>query len=229
MKIHFIKQLLLIGAITISTFSLSHAVENPVIVKASTTKTLEDLDNDRDINKLVSGWMYRDTAQWDKLQNIFTPDATIEVTWFEGRAADFINASKKMGTSQLSAKHLISNPVIEYKGNKAIAETDVMIVVHNDSIKLGSTVHARFYDQIKRVDNEWKISRRQVFYDFGSFNYPTGPVEIDQNIVEKFPIAYAPLGYLLNSAGYPVNRIFATKNSDAEKLIREQGQAWLEN
>jgi hypothetical protein len=227
MKIHFIKQLLLIGAITISTFSLSHAADNLVIDSQSAVSKWGKLDNDRDISKLVSGWMYRDTAQWDKLQNIFTPDATIEVTWFEGKATDFINASKKMGTSKLSAKHLISNPVIEYHGDKAIAETDVMIVVHNDSIKLGSTVHARFYDQIKKVDNEWKISRRQVFYDFGSFNYPAGPVEIDQKIVEKFPVAYAPLGYLLNSGGYPVNRIFATKNSDAEKLIRKQGQAWL--
>lgn len=104
-----------------------------------------------------------------------------------------------------------------------------MIIVHNDSIKLGSTVHARFYDQIEKLNNEWKIKRRQVFYDFGSFDYPAGIVPIDQTIVNKFPINYAPLGYVLNSAGYPVNRVFATKNSDAEKQIRQQGQLWLNN
>lgn len=192
------------------------------------TGELAHLADDKAITHLVNGWMYRDTAQWDKLKSLFSPDATVEVTWFEGKASDFIAASQKMGKTALSTKHLIGTPIISYHGDKAIAETNVMIVVHNDSIKLGSTVHARFYDQIQRLNGEWKIIRRQVFYDFGSFDFPAGIVPIDQSIVAKYPLAYAPLGYLLNSAGYSVNRVFATKNSDAEKTIRTNAQTWLQ-
>lgn len=226
MKTINIKQIVISTMLITGVASLTHVHATP-IQTTHETRTLNHLADDKAITNLVNGWMYRDTAQWEKLQSIFAPEATIEVTWFEGKATDFINASKKMGTSKLATKHLIGTPVVNYHGDKALAETNVMIIVHNDSIKLGSTVHARFYDQIQKINNIWKIKRRQVFYDFGSFDYPAGVVPIDQTIVDKFPMAYAPLGYLLNSAGYPVNRVFATKNSDAEKQIRQQAQLWL--
>lgn len=180
------------------------------------------------IGELINGWIYRDTAQWDKLAALFAPDATIEVTWFEGLAHDFIEASRVMGTSSLSSKHVIGSPIVTFNGDRAVSETNAMIVGMNESIRLGATVHSRFYDYLEKQNGEWKICKRQVIYDCGSFDFPAGIIPVDQQVVSLFPLAYAPLGYLLHSGGYPVKRLFATRNSPQEAEIRRGGEAWLQ-
>ncbi len=181
------------------------------------------------IGELINGWIYRDTGQWDKLAALFAPQATIEVTWFEGLASEFIAASRKMGKSPISSKHFIGAPVITFSedGSRAVAETNAMIIAMNESIRLGATVHNRFLDNLQKIGGEWKICQRQVVYDCGSFDFPAGIVDIDGEIVAQFPLAYAPLGYLLHSAGYAVQRLFATRNSPLEDDVRRSNAAWL--
>jgi hypothetical protein len=37
----------------------------------------------------------------------------------------------------------------------------------------------------------------------------------------------APLAYLLEKSGFPVNRVYPTKGSNLEKTIKTKGQKWL--
>ncbi|HZZ04708.1 nuclear transport factor 2 family protein, partial [Paraburkholderia sp.] len=67
------------------------------------------------IADLMTGWMYRDLAEWDKLGELFTPDGEIEITWFQGKASDFIAGSQRMGASDLKTKHVITSPVVDFK------------------------------------------------------------------------------------------------------------------
>jgi hypothetical protein len=45
--------------------------------------------------------------------------------------------------------------------------------------------------------------------------------------VQKYPREYAPLAYLLEKSGFPVNRVYPTKGSDLEKTIKAKGRTWL--
>ena len=47
----------------------------------------------------------------DALRELFHPDGTIEVTWFEGLASEFVDGSIKMGASDARTKHLIAPPM----------------------------------------------------------------------------------------------------------------------
>ncbi|NLS54635.1 nuclear transport factor 2 family protein [Hafnia alvei] len=179
------------------------------------------------IADLMTGWMHRDLAEWDKMLELFHPDGTIEVTWFEGLFTEFVKGSQRMGNSALVTKHLIGSPMIQFNGDKAIVETNAMIVIENAQMKLGASVHNRFYDWVEKRNGVWKITRRQSIYDFGSFNFPQGIVEIDKATAEKFPIAYAPLAYLLEKSGFPLSREFASKGSSLETEMKVEGQAWL--
>ncbi|MCE9884211.1 nuclear transport factor 2 family protein [Obesumbacterium proteus] len=179
------------------------------------------------IADLMTGWMHRDLAEWDKMLELFHPDGTIEVTWFEGLFTEFVKGSQRMGNSALVTKHLIGSPMIQFNGDKAIAETNAMIVIENAQMKLGASVHNRFYDWVEKRNGVWKIAHRQSIYDFGSFNFPQGIVEIDKATAEKFPIAYAPLAYLLEKSGFPLSREFASKGSMLETEMKAEGQAWL--
>src|SRR5438309_10016156 len=37
----------------------------------------------------MTGWIHRDLGEWDQLRSLFHPDATIDITWFTGKAGDF--------------------------------------------------------------------------------------------------------------------------------------------
>ncbi|MRS13659.1 nuclear transport factor 2 family protein [Enterobacteriaceae bacterium RIT691] len=181
------------------------------------------------IAEVVNGWIYRDTGQWDKLSTLFTEEATIEVTWFEGSAQAFIEASRTMAASTLSSKHLIGMPLIAFNDDKAVAETNATIVGMNESIALGSTTHCRLIDCLIKQGGEWKIVDRQVVYDSSAFDFPKGAVAIDPQIIDRFPMAYASLGYILHSGGYEIKRRFATRNSPEERTIRQKAEAWLQH
>ena len=189
---------------------------------------MQTMTEDRQqITDLMTGWIHRDLGQWDAMRSLFHPDATIEITWFEGLASEFVDASARMGASDLKTKHMIGNPVITFNGDKAIVETNAMIIGENIKLDLGCCVHNRFYDRLEKRHGEWKIVHRQSVYDMGSFSFPVGLVEIDKAVCQKYPREYAALAYVLEKSGFPVNRVFATRGSELESKMKAEGQAWL--
>ncbi len=185
------------------------------------------LEDRLSIADLMTGWIHRDLAEWDKLRELFHPDGTIEVTWFEGRAADFVDGSMRMGKSDMRTKHFVGSPLVTFNGIKAIVETNAMIVGENASLDLGAIGHNRFYDRVEKRDGRWKIVKRQSIYDMAYFTFPRGVVELDRKLIERHPREYAALAYVLEKGGFPVTRTFATRGSDLEATMKATGQAWL--
>jgi hypothetical protein len=185
------------------------------------------LEDRQSIADLMTGWIHRDLAEWDKLRDLFHPDGTIEISWFEGLASDFVEGSRRMGQSDIQIKHFIAAPLVTFNGNKAIAETNAVVIGENVRLDLGCSAHARFYDRVEKRGGIWKIAKRQGIYDFAYFNFPQGMVEIDRGLVKKYPREYAALAYCLEKSGFPVKRVFATKGSDLEKTMKAKSQAWL--
>jgi hypothetical protein len=185
------------------------------------------LQDRQDIANLMMGWMYRDLSQWDRLRALFHPDGTIEVTWFEGLASDFVDGSMRMGASDLKTKHVITPPIVTFNGGRAIVETNAIIVGENVRLGIGCSSHNRFYDLVERRRGTWKIVRRQSIYDMGSFTFPRGHYEVDAETVQRYPREYAALAYVLEKSGFPVKRIFATRGGDLEASMKAAGQTWL--
>ena len=181
------------------------------------------------ITDLMTGWIHRDLGQWDALRQLFHPDGTIEVTWFEGKARDFIDGSMKMGASDARTKHLIGTPVVSFNpsATKAVVETNAVIVGENVKLNVGCEGHNRFYDRVEKRDGVWKLLHRQSIYDMATFTFPMGLVEIDSAVVAKYPREYAALAYMLEQSGFPVKRVFATRGSKLETEMKTAGLAWL--
>ena len=181
------------------------------------------------LNDLMNGWIHRDLGEWAQLRNLFHPDGTIEITWFEGLTSDFVNGSMRMGASDLRTKHLIASPRVTFNaaGSKALLETNAIIIAENVKLNLGCESHNRFYDLAEKRDGDWKLFHRQSIYDMGTFTFPQGIVEIDPATVAKYPREYAALAYLLEKSGFPLGREFATRGSKLEADMKAAGQHWL--
>lgn len=184
-------------------------------------------DDRLQITDLMTGWIHRDLSQWEALRGLFHEGATIEITWFEGLASEFIDASARMGASALKTKHMIGNPVFTFNGDKALVETNAMIIGENIELNVGCCTHNRFFDRVEKRNGHWKIVHRQSVYDMGSFTFPLGLVEVDMSVAKKYPREYAALAYVLEKSGFPVNRVFATRGSELEKKMKAEGEAWL--
>lgn len=187
------------------------------------------LHDRQQLNDLMNGWMHRDLGEWEQLRELFHPYGTIEITWFEGPGSDFVDGSMRMGASDLRTKHLIASPAITFNeaGDKAILETNAIIIAENVKLNIGCECHNRFYDMAEKRDGVWKLFHRQSVYDIGTFTFPLGPVAIDQTIAAKYPREYAALAYLLEQSGFPLGRIFATRGSELEAKMKIEGKRWL--
>ncbi|WP_237931123.1 nuclear transport factor 2 family protein [Buttiauxella sp. S19-1] len=187
------------------------------------------LQDRQQLNDLMNGWMHRDLGEWDQLRELFHSDGTIEITWFEGLGSDFVNGSMRMGASDLRTKHLIGSPAVTFNeaGDKAILETNAIIVAENVKLNIGCECHNRFYDLAEKRDGVWKLFHRQSIYDIGTFTFPLGPVAIDQAVVVKYPREYAALAYLLELSGFPLGRVFATRGSELELKMKADAKRWL--
>ena len=191
---------------------------------------MHDQHNDRQqLNDLINGWMHRDLGEWAQLRDLFHPDGTIEITWFEGLGSDFVEGSMRMGASDLRTKHLIATPAVTFNAtaNKAILETNAIIIAENVKLNIGCECHNRFYDLAEKRDGVWRLFHRQSVYDMGTFTFPMGPVAIDQSIVAKYPREYAALAYLLEQSGFPLGRVFATRGSGLEAAMKAEAKRWL--
>lgn len=185
------------------------------------------LEDKMAISDLMTAWMHRDLGNWDKLREVAHADGTIEITWYKGLFSGFVDGSAKMGESSFLTKHIITNPVIEFNGNKAVVETNAMIIGENPELDLGCTGHNRFIDQVEKRDGIWRIVSRNSVYDMCHFTFPVGMAEIDQDIVKKYPREYAALAYILEKSGFPVKGKFATKGSSLELEIKKNAMNWL--
>jgi SnoaL-like domain len=179
------------------------------------------------IADLMTGWIHRDLGEWDELRALFHPGATIAITWFDGLAGDFVDGSARMGASSLRSKHVIAGPSVTFNGDRALVQTNAMIIAENTALELGCTAHNRFLDQVEKRDGVWRINRRDSSYDMSYFNFPTKVQEIDEEAVRSFPREYAALAYLLENSGFPVVREFPTRGSALEAEIKAAGVAWL--
>ena len=64
-------------------------------------------------------------------------------------------------------KHWLGNMRAEIKGNRAVLETDVQIMIREyigDSL-YDCTSYARFYDLMEKRDGAWRIGEWQTIYD----------------------------------------------------------------
>ncbi|NGX09104.1 nuclear transport factor 2 family protein [Mycobacteroides franklinii] len=179
------------------------------------------------IADLLTGWLHRDNGQWDELAALFHEDATISVTWFSGAARDFVAASRDHGAGSARNKHLIASPYVTFHDDRALAETNIMIVADSPEARLGCVSHARFFDRISRRDGVWRIEQRTAIYDIAAFTFPDGPVDVDPEALARHPREYVAFAYFLELTGSAVVGVQPTRGSDQEAAIKTAGHEWL--
>lgn len=185
----------------------------------------------QEIAELIQNWgFWRDQGAWERLRTTFHPEGTIQVTWFHGRFADFVEASREMRKTRRGSKHEIGGSRIEVRGHRAVAQTNVRILGRRTlhGVECDTTAWSRFYDLLEKR-GRWAIFRRVAIYEKDRIDpvMPGTAIAFDKAQLAAMPAAYRYLGYSLAIGGFPVSHDLPTDDSPALEALLRDGESWL--
>src|SRR5215471_4174767 len=105
--------------------------------------------------ELIQSWGFcRDQGKWQELTAIFTPDGEIAVSWFSGSYREFVDRCRQAVDAGQRSKHLLFPSVVRVSDGRAVAETNVVIMVRQkiSGVLTDLTAYARFLDRLERSD-----------------------------------------------------------------------------
>jgi len=195
----------------------------------------DDLVTDkRRIREIVDNWIiFSDSGDWDRFAECWHEDGFMAATWFQASAADFVRARREGFEKGVSILHFHGGFTCDVVDNRAISQTKMTISqrapVHGVLVDVLCT--GRFYDFFEKRDGRWGLVRRQPIYEKDRLDVVNSgeTLELDQDLLDSFPLGYRHLAYLQTEVGYDVKKsgMPGLKGPEVEKLYGE-GRAWLD-
>jgi len=119
--------------------------------------------------ELIQAWgVFRDQGKWKELRGTFTPDGHISVSWFRGPFEQFVERCRaSFAAGHTWSRHHLFPPTIKLAGDRAVAETSVIIRVRQPfgGIAVDLTSCSRFLDRLERHSGGWLIAERAAIYE----------------------------------------------------------------
>lgn len=179
---------------------------------------------------LIVAWgLYRDQRRWPDLLATFHEDGEIAVSWFRGPFAEFVERCKRGGPS----KHLILAPLVRVAGDRAVAETTIVIAVRQsiEGMAVDLTSRARFLDRLERRRGTWKICERAAVYEQDRLD-PVVPSDaftrmMQEAEVARYPEPYRYMAFRLAAAGRSLAEPVHFDGAPHTQSLLARYQAWL--
>ena len=180
--------------------------------------------------ELIQAWgLYRDQRRWPELLDTFHPEGEIAVSWFRGPFREFVEHCKRGSPS----KHLIAPPLVRIAGDRAVAETSIVILVRQtiDGTAVDMTSRARFLDRLERRQGRWRILERAAVYEQDRLD-PVVPSETFARIMQAaatspYPEPYRYMAVRLAAAGRPLAEPVHHDGAAATAELYVRYDAWL--
>ena len=185
------------------------------------------------IREVVENWaLWRDAGDWERFRTCWHSDGRMMATWFQGPAEEFIRVSREGFERGVSILHFLGGSSIDVAGERAIAQTKMTInqraQVHRVQVDVVCT--GRFYDFMEKRDGRWGVVLRQPIYEKDRIDPvdPTAHLELDQEILSRFPMGYRHLAYLQTDIGFEVKTDMPGLTGEEVDALYTRGRRWLE-
>ena len=193
---------------------------------------LRDLIDRAAITRVLNDWgLWRDTGRWDLLRTLYAPNATMRTTWFAGPASEFVDRSIVAARQGARAQHFIGAASIDIRGDRAVAETRMILMVRTEvqGAVVDVTCYGRFHDRFVRHGDAWQIAARVPIYEKDRLDPldPSARVLIDPAQLARYAEGYRHLAYVQSLAGAALTPGLPTPGSAEEADLYAKGAAWL--
>ena len=193
----------------------------------------DDTSSDRlAIRDVVESWaIARDSANWTWFREQWHDDGYMMATWFQGPKEDFIRVSQEGYEKGVNILHYTGASQSVVSGTRAISQTRMTIMQRGEvhGVLVDVSCIGRFYDFFEKRGGRWGIVLRQPIYEKDRMDpvRPGETVDLDQDVLARFPEGYRHLAYLQTQIGYPVKDDMPGLWGEKVEALYVHGRRWL--
>ncbi len=184
--------------------------------------------------ELIQAWgFYRDQGKWPELLATFAPEGQISVSWFSGAFREFVDRCRRSFEAGQRSKHHILPSTVRVKGERAVAETNIVIMVRQkiSGVPVDMTSYARFLDRLERRGGRWVILERAAIYEQDRLD-PVEPSEAFDQLFKTtelsiYPEQYRYMAARLVAAGRALAPVVYCDGALETTQLYAQYDAWL--
>ena len=205
----------------------------------SDLKGADDLSNGYAVSQLIlRERLARELHDFDVEEACFLPDATVEVSWYKGDAAGFIDAGRKSDQRDDPSDAVyfdsMSPPAVWVNGERALADSSCVV---NTFLLLGGVEAAlmsytRLLWRAQKINGEWRIAGLRAIYIRDTLE-PCNPVEIpkiDEQKLKQYRPSYRHLSYVLEAQGRSLrNDLPGVDRPETVAALRAAERRWLKS
>jgi SnoaL-like domain len=193
---------------------------------------VSEADDRREIRELLENWvLWRDAGMWERFRTVWHDDGRMMATWFQGTGDEFIEANEQGWARGVRILHFLGGSSIDLAGDRAVAQTKMTISqraeVHGVLCDVVCT--GRFHDFLERRAGRWGLVLRQPIYEKDRLD-PVDPavrLQLDPELLARFPEGYRHLAYLQTQVGYTVKDDMPGLDGPAVEALYARGARWL--
>jgi hypothetical protein len=184
------------------------------------------------IRELIENWaVWRDARLWDRFRTLWHEDGRMMATWFQGSAEEFIRVNDEGWARGVRILHFLGGSSIEIAGERAIAQTKMTISQRApvEGVLCDVVCTGRFYDFLERRAGRWGLVLRQPIYEKDRLDPvdPAARLDLDRDLLARFPEGYRHLAYLQTRIGYQVKRDMPGLDGPELEALYARGAEWL--
>lgn len=192
----------------------------------------DEVSDRRIIRELVENWaVWRDARIWDRFRTVWHSDGRMMATWFQGSFEEFIAMNDAGWAKGVRILHFLGGSSIDVKGNRAIAQTKMTISQRApvEGVICDVVCTGRFYDFFEHREGRWGLVLRQPIYEKDRLDPvdPSARLELDKELLARFPEGYRHLAYLQTRIGYHVKPDMPGMEGTALDKLYRRGENWL--
>ena len=191
-----------------------------------------EVEDRRAIRYLIENWaVWRDALMWDRFRTVWHDDGRMMATWFQGTADEFIKVSQEGYERGVRILHFLGGSSVDIAGARAIAQTKMTISQRAsvDGVVCDVVCTGRFYDFLEKRNDRWGLVLRQPIYEKDRLDPidPAAELQLDRNLLARFPEGYRHLAYLQTRIGYKVKTDMPGLDGPEVAALYRRGEDWL--
>jgi hypothetical protein len=194
--------------------------------------SVSEADDCRAIRDLIENWaVWRDALMWARFRTVWHDDGRMMATWFQGTADEFIKVSQDGYERGVRILHFLGGSSIDIAAARAIAQTKMTISQRAtvDGVVCDVVCTGRFYDFFEKRNDRWGLVLRQPIYEKDRLDPidPAARLQLDRNLLQRFPEGYRHLAYLQTRIGYKVKTDMPGLDGPEVAALYRRGEDWL--
>jgi hypothetical protein len=168
-------------------------------------------ENDSDLVSVLSLVTHerqaRDRGWWPVLARCYTPEATIQTSWFDGTAVEYIELSKRI-FDQTPSSHRLGQPVIDINDSRAIIEMPMTIEFRGifRGVEVDVASYMRMLHRAEKADGGWRFAASVAIFDHDTMipAIPGAAPTLNPDDLQGTRPSYRMLSLWMTEQGYTV-------------------------